>query len=83
MNKIKKPVVGDWYTFCCELELKQITSVAELQDVIESLDDDMPATIWHSREEALKNLDAVIQNYNIRMQKQAVLEAKLCLTPGQ
>lgn len=50
-NDIK---IGMWYTYCCHLDLKQIETQDELENVVDSIgSNELEAEVWLTREEAL------------------------------
>ena len=46
--------IGDWVFYCCELDLHQITTAADLADAVEMVED-FPgiASVFATRDEAL------------------------------
>lgn len=56
----KEPIeIGDWYSLCCEIDLKQIEDEEERQEVLECIEEGepYPRGIWATREEALQDLE--------------------------
>ena len=54
---VTEPKIGYWYTYCCDLDLKQIDTEEELANVIEDMTDDcFQPTIWATKEEALADI---------------------------
>lgn len=53
------PVVGSWYSRCCELDLYQIEDTAQLAELLED-NEEIPGDVrfWPTREEALADLAA-------------------------
>lgn len=56
MTGQNNPTVGDWYTYCCHLDLTQIADEQELETVKRELQDDdeeLVPQVWKTKEEAL------------------------------
>lgn len=57
-NRINSPPqIGDWYTTCCQKDLKQIEDEAELMEVIQDLaGDEARPEVWATQEDAMREL---------------------------
>ena len=53
--------IGDWYTYCCELDLTQIMDEVELQEIQDAVNDEdfewkQFPKVWGTKKEALREL---------------------------
>lgn len=51
-----EPYVGCWATLCCKLDLYQVTTQEELDELREWIEEDWAVGIWPTREDALRDL---------------------------
>ena len=57
-NLIDKLEIGCWFTFCCEEDLRQITTQDELEEALQGLIFPGVMGTWNTKEEALKELSS-------------------------
>ena len=57
-KRIQAINIGDWYTFCCEEDLKQVKTQEEASELRQSFEDgeSFIVGVWGSKENALKEL---------------------------
>ena len=50
--------IGYWYTYCCHLDLEEIKTEEDLQDIRQEIEDDEPLLphVWPTKLEALQEM---------------------------